>query len=362
VPSLLVALLGWEGVARVVDVSPIPRGLPGLTLPDLSLLRAELLVSAFGIAVVIAVQGAGVSQSAENPDDSPINPSRDMVAQGAGNLLSGLWSGIPAGGSVGQTALNISVGARSRWSGILGGLWMLGILLLAPGLVGQVPMAVLAALMIVAGVSAIDFREARSIWNTGGAARLAIVTTFVATLVLTVPMAVTVGVLLTAVLFLASSASDVTVRALVPLDGGRFSEGEPPPRLPSNEVIVLNVYGSLFYAGARTLGEMLPSPAGSTRPVVVLRLRGRTHVGATLIETLDEYADDLAEVGGRLYLTGVSEDVGAQLRHAGKLDLEGVVHLVSAEAVLGASTAKALEHASAWLGSAQTAPPATTQR
>ena len=85
-----------------------------------------------------------------------------------------------------------------------------------------------------------------------------------------------------------SSASDVTVRALIPQANGRFAEGPPPERLPSEAATVLDVYGSLFFAGARTLANALPSP-----------------VGATLIETLDDYADALAEVGGRLYLSGV---------------------------------------------------------
>ena len=314
VPSLLVALLGWESVQRVVDVSPIPRGIPTPALPNLALLTPELVLAALALAVVIAVQGAGVSQSVENPDDSPVSASRDMLAQGVGNVASGLLSGIPAGGSVGQTALNVSVGARSRWAGVLGGVWMLVIVLLVPGLVGQVPMSVLAALMILAGISAIDFREARSIWNTGGAARWSILATFVATLVLSVPVAVGAGVLLTVVLYLASSASDVRVRALVPAGDGRFSEGDPPARLPSNSVTVLDVYGSLFFAGARTLREALPSPEGAMRPAVVLRLRGRTQVGATLIEVLDEYADELAEAGGRLYLSGVDERVSTQLQ------------------------------------------------
>ena len=353
VPSLLVALLGWEGVQRVADVSPIPRGIPTPALPNLALLTPALLLSALALAVVIAVQGAGVSQSVENPDDSLVSASRDMLAQGAANVASGLLSGIPAGGSVGQTALNVSVGARSRWSGVLGGVWMLAIVLLVPGLVGQVPMAVLAALMILAGISAIDLREARSIWNTGGAARWSILATFLATLVLSVPLAVGAGVLLTVVLYLASSASDVEVRALIPLGDGRFSEGQPPARLPSDAVTVLDVYGSLFFAGARTLAEALPSPAGATRPAVVLRLRGRSRVGATLIEVLDDYADDLAEVGGRLYLSGVDEEVGAQLRRAGKLDLDRAVHLVPAAPVIGASTDQALASARAWLGRAR---------
>jgi sulfate permease, SulP family len=82
-----------------------------------------------------------------------------------------------------------------------------------------------------------------------------------------------------------------------------------------------------------------------------LRLRGYTNVGATLIDVLDAYADALAEVGGRLYLSGVDAEVSTQLRRAGKLDLDKAVHLVLADDVIGASTAQALAHASAWLGS-----------
>jgi SulP family sulfate permease len=102
VPSLLVALLGWDSVQRVNDVSPIPSGLPALSLPDLTLISPDLVLSAFALAVVIAVQGAGVSQSVENPDDSPVSTSRDMLAEGVANVASGLLSGIPAGGSVGH--------------------------------------------------------------------------------------------------------------------------------------------------------------------------------------------------------------------------------------------------------------------
>ena len=352
VPSLLVVLVGWPSVALVADVSVIPRGIPMPSLPDLSLLSPALAGSALSIAAVIAVQGAGVSQSVENPDGRRVNPSRDMLAQGVANVASGLLRGIPAGGSVGQTALNVSVGARSRWAGVLAGVWMLVIVLLVPGLVGQVPMAVLGALMILAGLSALDLREARSIWATGGAARWSILVTFVATLVLSVPVAVAVGVGLSVLLALASAGSDVRIHEVIRLPDGRFAQAEPPATLPSGDVTVLEVVGSLFFAGARTLGDSLPSPAGSIRPAVVLRLRGRTSVGSTLIEVLDAYADDLAEVDGRLYLSGVDERLAAQLRRAGKLDLDRAVQLVPAHDVLGASTLQAIEQAGVWLGSA----------
>jgi SulP family sulfate permease len=350
-------LWGSGAVATVADESPIPPGLPPLRLPDPRLLSFDLAFSAFAIAIIVAIQGAGVSQSLKNPDGRPISASRDMIAQGAANLTSGLFSGIPAGGSVGQTALNLSVGARSRWSAILHGVWMLIFLLLIGNVVGAVPMAVLAALMILAGIKAIDWYEARSIWNLGGPARWAILVTFVATLVTSIPQAVAAGVVLTVTFHLLSSAREVRIREMK-YEEERIVEGEPPSVLESNSVTVLNVYGSLFFAGARTLAEKLPSPVGARSPAVVLRLRGHQSVGATLIEVLDEYADALAAVGGRLYLSGIGKAAGEQLRRSGKLAIETDVHLVPEEPELGASTGKAVALAREWLGSASADPPA----
>ena len=85
-------------------------------------------------------------------------------------------------------------------------------------------------------------------------------------------------------------------------------------------------------------------------------------MGATLIEVLDDYADDLAEVGGRLYLSGVDERVAAQLRSTGKLDLERGVHIVLADPILGASTARAGPLARAWLSSTRLSAPETQDR
>ena len=85
---------------------------------------------------------------------------------------------------------------------------------------------------------------------------------------------------------------------------------------------VLAVYGSLFFGGARTLERAHPNPTGATRPVVVLRLRGRTRIGAILIDVRDRYADDPAELGGRLYLSGVEPQLESHLRRARKLDLD----------------------------------------
>jgi sulfate permease, SulP family len=78
-------------------------------------------------------------------------------------------------------------------------------------------------------------------------------------------------------------------------------------------------------------------------------MRGCTRVGATLIEVLDDYADALAAVGGRLYLSGVAEGVARQLQRSGKLDLERSVQITTATDVLGDSTGQAVASAREWL-------------
>ena len=258
-------------------------GLPSPRLPPLSLADLNLLTSAFSLAAIIAIQGAGVSQSVTNLDGRPIDVDRDMLAQGAGNIAAGIFSGIPAGGSVGQTALNVSVGAQTRWSGIFAGLWVLAIILFLARPVGSVPMAVLAAVMIIAGLGAINIAEAKSIWAVGWAARIAALATFLASLFFSITMAILIGVFLSGLMSVVQAANDVSLKWLRQDKDGGLIEGPVPKVLDADHpVIVINIYGSLFFAGARTLAEHLPIPQGAERPVVILRLRGHTQVGATL--------------------------------------------------------------------------------
>ena len=98
------------------------------------------------------------------------------------------------GGSVGQTALNMAAGARSRWAAVLAGVWMLVILLAFSGIVGKVAMPTLAAVLIYAAVGSLRPGELVTIWRTGPTSQVAVATTFLATLFLPVTAAVGVGV------------------------------------------------------------------------------------------------------------------------------------------------------------------------
>jgi SulP family sulfate permease len=162
-PTAALLILEWHSVRKVGDVAPITGGFPPFSPPALALLDGDLVLAAATLALVVLIQGAGVSHTTVNLDGSPIDGNRDILAQGIANTATGLFSGIPGGGSVGQTALNIEVGGQTRWSGVFAGLWVLLFLLALPGVVSLVPMTVLAALMIIAGFSALDFKEARAL-------------------------------------------------------------------------------------------------------------------------------------------------------------------------------------------------------
>jgi SulP family sulfate permease len=223
------------------------------------------------------------------------------------------------------------------------------LVVLFPGVVSYVAMPALGALLIIASLTTIKLKNALSIWNTGWPSRLAIVTTFLTTLFLPIQAAVGIGVALSALLYLNESSTDVSLVELVERPDGRMEEREAPRHLSDNTITVLDVYGHLFYAGARTLERLLPGPEGARHPVVILRLRGRTTVGATLVEVLANYAGRLKEVDGRLYLAGISKQTHEQVVRTGKLSLSGPVRAYDATPIVGEATRAAYADAQQWL-------------
>jgi SulP family sulfate permease len=164
-PALSTAA-SFAAVPTVGTLSSIPRELPQLSLPQLSLVWS-LWLPALSIAIIGLVQGAGVSQGTPNPDGRYPDVSRDFLGQGAANLATSLVGGLPAGGSVSGTVLVMGAGARSRWANIFVGLFVALIVLLAGPLVERVPMPALAALLIVAGIQGFRMEQAVMVWRAG---------------------------------------------------------------------------------------------------------------------------------------------------------------------------------------------------
>jgi len=347
IPSVGLAIFGTGRVATVADGGDIPRGIPLPALPRLGDLNAAVITGALAVAVIVLVQGAGVSESAPNPGGAPSNANVDFIAQGVANVSSGLFLGQPVGGSVGQTALNRTAGARTRWASVFSGVWMLVILAVLSGVVGRIAMPTLAGVLIVAAASSFRPAQIRGIWATSLTSRVAMAATFIATLLLPVAEAIGLGVALSLVMQMNQDALDLRVVELFRNTDGELEERPAPPTARSGEVLVLDVYGSLLYAGSRTLQARLPDTAGSERAAIVLRLRGRTELGATFFAVLSAYAHQLADNGGRLWVSGVDPRLLERMRRNGTVD--DTVTVFEAETVLGRATSKAARDAAAWL-------------
>ena len=349
VTTAVVAFAGLETVGTVIAIGSIPAGFPGLTLPDWrDLVNVDLIAGAAAIAAIILVQGAGVAETAPNPDGSRSSTNRDFIGQGAGSLLAGIVHGIPVGGSVSTTAINLAAGARSRWSTVFGGLWMLVILLALGRLVELVPLPTLSAVLIYAAMLTLKPGVVRMVWRSGTTGRIAMSVTFLSTLMLPIAAAVSIGVICSLVLQLNKEQLDFHLVRLVYRDG-QAVERPVPAALPDAEPVVLDIYGSLLYAGARTLGARLPDPQGTRRPVVILRLRGRGSLGSTFFGVVATYADALAAAGGRLYLSGVDPAMVRRFERSQQAQVQQRITVVPATEVVGQSTRTALEDARRWL-------------
>ena len=158
VASALVPLLDLTTVPLVSSLGAMPESLPRPVLPDLSLIPG-LIGPAFAVTIIALAQSAGISQAYVNPDGKYPDPSQDFTGQGAANLAGALVQGLPAGGSLGGTALLVKGGAQSRWANIFAGLISAILILLFGAAIGKIALSALAGLLIVVGFQTIKFGE-----------------------------------------------------------------------------------------------------------------------------------------------------------------------------------------------------------
>jgi SulP family sulfate permease len=168
------------------------------------------------------------------------------------------------------------------------------------------------------------------------------VVTFVVTLVLPIQQAVFVGVVLSLLLFIYREAMTVRIVELVPQPDGSFREQQAPSVLPSHRVTVLHIYGTTFFGAAYTLEKLLPSAQQAEEVAVILRLRGHDGVASTFIGVLERYVKQLDAGGGKLFLSGVYQDVWERLQATETTESIPQEYVFLEEDILGASTKKAL--------------------
>jgi len=343
------ALLGLDGVTTLDDVAQVPSTLPSFSMPDLSL-AGSLLVPALSLALVGLVQGAGISNSVPNPDGRYPDPSGDFRGQGVANIAAGLFQGMPVGGSMSATAIVTSAGARSRLANLAAGVVMAVLILVLGSTLGHIAMPALAGLLVLIGVRAFRLDNVLDVWRTGPTQATTMAVTFALTLLIPLQYAVLVGVGLSILLYVFAQSSKVTLTSWTVDEQGRMIEGPVPPELPPHEVVVLQPYGSLFFAAAPVLETQLPqATASSTGSVVILRLRGKQELGSTFIAVVRRYRAQLDAAGSRLYLAGVSDRVRRQLDATRATDELGEDAVFLATPAVHESVQAAVAHAEDWV-------------
>jgi SulP family sulfate permease len=346
--SAAVRIGGWEQVATLNDLGVTIGSLPSLELPRLRSIPT-LIIPAVSLAFVGLVQGAGISATFPNPDGTYPDSSRDFVGQGVANLASGPLQGMPVGGSVSATAINKEAGAQTRASLLVAAVVMAVVIVAFGDAVGDIAMPALAGLLILIGIRTVKPAQLATVWHVGIVQRVVLVVTFALTMLIPLQYAVLVGVGLSIVLHVMRQSNQVTIRQQVFDSGGHLVETDPPTQLGAGEVVILQPYGSLFFAAAPVFEAMLPEVgAGTKGSVVILRLRGRTDLGTTFMDVLHRYATALASADSKLVLASVSDRVLEQLEVARVTDVVGTEDLYLGNERVGATLQRANHDALAW--------------
>lgn len=241
VGSLCAVLLNlWvpQPVVVLHDLVDVPGSLPAPVLPSLD----DILfvsIPAVSLTFVALVQGAGVSAGIASRDGKPADVSRDLIGQGAGNILSGLFRGMPVGGSSSGSSLVMTAGAQTRLVYFLAAGVTSLVILFASELVAFIAMPALAGLLIVVGVTAVKPSRVYSVIKSGPLPTVVMAVTFVLMLVIPLQFAVLAGVGLGIILFVAQQSNRLRVRRVVFAPDGRMREIDPPHAIPPREIVVL---------------------------------------------------------------------------------------------------------------------------
>jgi SulP family sulfate permease len=203
---------------------------------------------------------------------------------------------------------------------------------------------------MLVGYRSIKPADLQSVWRTGTVQKAVLAVTFVLTLVVPLQYAVLLGVGMSVVLHVVRQSNQVTVRRRVTDADGHLLEVDPPAELPAGEVVVLQPYGSLFFAAAPVFEATLPAVGeASANSVVILRLRGRSDLGTTFMDVLHRYAESLAAVGSKLVIVSASDRIIEQLDVTGITEVIGADNVYPGDERVGATVARAQADAEAWI-------------
>lgn len=296
-PSLIAVLVSIAMVSglkmnvnTIGDLYEISNKLPGISLPKFSLETVgNVLPDAFTIAILAAIESLLSCVVADSMVNSRHRSNMELIAQGAGNITSALFGGIPATGAIARTAANVKNGGRTPIAGMVHAVTLLLILVVLMPYAALIPMPAIAAILFMVAYNMSEWRKFVSLCKTAPKSDiLVLVTTFVLTVVFDLVVAIEVGILMAAILFM-KRMSDVTeVKGWKYVDDEDDKESLELRVVPENTV-VYEVSGPLFFGAADKILQIVPD---ENTNCMVLRMRSVSAIDATALHNLEQlYAE-----------------------------------------------------------------------
>jgi SulP family sulfate permease len=317
------AIWHFEDVATIESAfGGIPRALPPLALPDISLGEIlQLIGPAFAIALLGAIESLLTAVVADGMTGTRHDPNQELVGQGIANLLTPLFGGFAATGAIARTATSIRNGATSPVAAVVHCvLLVLVIVLLAP-FAGAIPLAALAAILFHVAWNMADLPIFMNLLRrASNADRALLLVTFCLTVFVDLVVAVNVGVVVAALLFMRRMSEHVEVREQ-PDAAEDIAAASVSATLPAS-VLVYRIDGPFFFGAAEKLERTLErTPMGVA--TFVLRLGAVPFMDATGMRALEKVVQRFQKRGVRVMLCGLNPRVRDSLQRSGVLELVG---------------------------------------
>ena len=339
-PASLIAVLLATVAAELLRleiprIGELPHSLSAPSLPSLDpATMGALLMPAVSIATLAAIESllsARVAAGMVGPDGRPsgaYSPDRELTGQGLASVAAGLFGGMPATGAIARTAVNVRSGAKTRLSAIVHALVLLAIIYLAAGLVGRIPLAVLAGILMVTATRMVSKRTVNAIMRSTRADAFVFVLTALITVAFDLIVAIEIG-LVAAALF--------ALRKFASLSGVQREEVPGPREKGDEHIAIFRLDGAMFFGAAeRVLQEI--SQVKDIQ-VAIIRLSQVRMLDATGAHTLVEVISALELRGVTVLLKGV------QPQHLELVTNVGVIRSLRHHKHLFTSLPEAVEHA-----------------
>jgi SulP family sulfate permease len=338
-PSFLVALLACTAVATAFGLpvetlasrfGALPSALPVFDFPHIPFERTrEMLPSAFTIAFLAGVESLLSAVVADGMTGRRHRSNVELVAQGVANSVSALFGGLPATGAIARTATNIRAGARTPVAGMLHAVFVLVFMLVLAPWMGYVPLAALAAVLLVVAWNIAEFESFRHTLAAPKGDRLVLLLTFGLTVFFDLTLAIEVGLVVAAFVFMGRMANAVDITSEANGDGetGDDAGADQRARLPAG-VEAFQISGPLFFGAASRLDEVFDQFRAVAPRVFILRMRRVPVVDASGVHAFRALLQRCAKQGIVLVVSGLQPQ---PQRVFARMDLaarEGELHFV----------------------------------